>query len=98
VFEVPPREYLDIEISFLPTQVGVITGTLKLNSNDCRGTREINLIGEGVPAPALVVLPADTLNFPKFVGVGSQDTARFSVKNPGIGQLVKVTNSDVAEY
>ena len=88
IHSVLPGGHIDIDVSFLPTRIGVLTGILQLNSNDRRGTREVNLVGEGVPAPALVTQPTDLVRFPSFVGVGSQDTARFLVQNPGIGQLV----------
>jgi enediyne biosynthesis protein E4 len=88
ILSVLPGEYLDLEIEFSSSQTGHQEGTLSLSSNDRRGIRDVRLVGEIIPAPALATLPSDTLEFPKVVGVGTRDTTQFLVKNPGVGDLI----------
>ncbi|RMD64815.1 MAG: choice-of-anchor D domain-containing protein, partial [Planctomycetota bacterium] len=61
-FSVPPFDSVGVQVTFAPTSVGTITGSLTITSDDPdEPTFGVSVQGEAIPAPAIAVNP-DTID------------------------------------
>jgi len=97
IFDLDPGERRQIQISFSPTTIGAIDGTLWIRSNDPdEGDVSVVLHGEGLKAPEIDVTPT---SFAKALFTGEKVVETMTITNHGGDSLrydIAVGPSDAA--
>jgi hypothetical protein len=82
-----PGQQMTLNVAFLPTATGAVTGDLTVNSNASGAATNVALTGNGVPDPApKLVLSATTLNFGS-TQLGSTTTQPLTITSSGTAPL-----------
>jgi len=78
-----------ITVTFTPTMIGIISGTITIKSNDSdESTLTVSVSGTGTTTPVPeITVSVTSINFGT-VNVGESDTMRFTLHNEGTANLI----------